>query len=100
MNEQFSSVLARLWKKLATELAPIYTLLFEASLDQGIILDEWKTANVVPIFKKGDKSKPENYRPISLTSITCKTVEHVVSSIIMAQMDRHTILTDAQHGFR
>jgi hypothetical protein len=100
LNEQFFSVLARLLKELATELAPIYTLLFQASLDQGIIPDEWKTANVVPIFKKGDKSKPENYRPVSLTSITCNTLEHIVSSTIMAHMDRHTILTDAQHGFR
>ena len=56
---------ARLLKELASELAPIYTLLFQASLDQGIIPDEWKSANVVPIYKKGDRSKPENYRPRS-----------------------------------
>ena len=85
--------------RLASELAPIYTLLFQASLDQGIIPDEWKSANVVPIYKKGDRSKPENYRPVSLTSITCKTLEHIVSSTIMKHMDHHSILTDAQHGF-
>ena len=54
----------------------------------------------MPIFKKGDRSKPENYRPVSLTSITCKTLEHIVSSTIMSHMDSHYILTDAQHGFR
>ena len=73
---------------------------FQASLDQGIIPDEWKSANVVPIYKKGDRSKPENYRSVSLTSITCKTLEHEVSSSIMKHLDSHSILTDAQHGFR
>ena len=55
---------------------------------------------MVPIFKKVDKSKPEIYIPVSMTSIKCKTLEPIVSSTIMAHMDRHTILTDAQHGFR
>ena len=91
---------ARLLKELASELAPIYTLLFQASLDQGIIPDEWKSANVVPIYKKGDKSKSENYRPISLISITCKTLEHIVSSTIMKNMDPNSILPDAQQGFQ
>ena len=59
---------ARLLKALASELAPIYTFLFQTSLDQGIIPDEWKSANVVPIYKKGDRNKPENF----LTSIKCK----------------------------
>ena len=91
---------ARLLKVLASELAPIYTFFFQVSLDQGLIPEEWKKASVVPIFKKGEKSKPENYRPVSLTSITCKTLEHIVSSTIMSHMDSHYILTDAQHGFR
>ena len=38
-------------------------------MDQGIIPDDWKTVNVVPIFKKGDHSKAENYRPVSLTVV-------------------------------
>ena len=90
----------RLLKELARELAPIYALLFQASLDQGTVPDSWKTANVVPIYKKGDKNKAENYRPVSLTSITCKTLEHIISSSIMSHLDKYSILTDAQHGFR
>ena len=60
---------------------------------------QWKSVNVVPIYMKGDKSKPENYRPVSLSSITCTTLEHSVSSTIMKHMGRHSILTNAQHGF-
>jgi len=66
---------ARLLKEAATELTPVFTLLFQASVDQGIP-DDWKTANVVPMFKKGDRSKAENYRSVSLTSIACKALEH------------------------
>ena len=81
-------------------MAHIYSFLFQASLDQGVVPPDWKTANVVPLFKKGDKSKAENYRPISLTSITCKVLEHVVFSNIMSHFDKFKVLDDAQHGFR
>ena len=57
-----------------------------------------QSANVAPIFKKGDRSKAANYRPVSLTCICCKLLEHIVSSNIMQHFDN--ILTDAQHGFR
>ena len=90
----------RLLKICAHELVDVYQILFQASLDQGIVPPDWKGANVVPLFKKGDKSKAENYRPISLTSISCKILEHVVHSNIMGHLDRFNILDDAQHGFR
>ncbi|KAK3083817.1 hypothetical protein FSP39_003606 [Pinctada imbricata] len=78
----------------------MFQLFFQASLDQGQLPKEWKTANVVPIFKKGEKTRAENYRPVSLTSVTCKMLEHIVCSSIMGHLDRHGILHDAQHGFR
>ena len=49
---------ARLLKELNNELSPIFTILFQASLNQGKVPQDWKLANVTPLFKKGDKSRP------------------------------------------
>ncbi|XP_071479519.1 uncharacterized protein [Diadema antillarum] len=91
---------ARLLKETADELAPALCLLFNATLHQGKVPQDWKTANVTPVFKKGDKHKPDNYRPISLTSIICKTVEHIIHSQIMRHLDTHGLLAESQFGFR
>eukprot|EP00745_Piridium_sociabile_P038619 TRINITY_DN7074_c0_g1_i3.p1 TRINITY_DN7074_c0_g1~~TRINITY_DN7074_c0_g1_i3.p1 ORF type:complete len:816 (+),score=128.54 TRINITY_DN7074_c0_g1_i3:312-2759(+) len=90
----------RLLKELALELSPVLTVFFQASLDQGIIPSDWKKAEVVPIFKKGDRNKAANYRPVSLTAVICKTLEHIISSSVRRHLEAHNILTDAQHGFR
>ena len=90
----------RLLKEASYEIAPIITLLFQASLKQGTLPKDWLKANMVPAFKKGDRGKPENYRPISLTSVLCKIMEHIVHSQIMKHFENYSILTDAQHGFR
>ena len=91
---------SRFLKEMASPITPALPLIFQASLEQGQILDEWKTANVAPIFKKGDKSKPSNYRPVSLASICCKVIEHILHSHIMKFFEQHHILSDSQHGFR
>ena len=67
---------ARILKEVADEIAPAMTLLFQASLVQGCIPSEWSEALVIPIFKKGERNKASNYRPVSLTSIACKCLEH------------------------
>ena len=69
------------------------------SLDSGLVPKDWKVSLVVPIFKKGDKHQPANYRPVSLTSITCKLLEHIMHSNIMQHFDNHNVLCDNQHGF-
>ena len=76
------------------------TLIFQRSLDTGIVPEESRKAWIVPIYKKGDKHLPGNCRPVSLTSITCKVLEHVICSSIMSHFDQHNILCDNQHGFR
>ena len=90
----------RLLKTVATQISPAFTTFFQASLNQGYLPKSWKDANVVPIFKKGDKSRASNYRPVSLTSVSCKILEHILCSAIMKHLERHRILSDAQHGFR
>ena len=68
----------KLFKEIAFELSPSLTLLFTSSLKQGRSPDDWKIASVTTIFKKGNSSDPTNYRPVSLTSMCCKTLEHIV----------------------
>ena len=65
---------ARVLKEAAGELAPALTLIFNCSYQQGKIPDDWRHAIVSPIYKSGknDRSKPVNYRPISLTCHCCK----------------------------
>jgi hypothetical protein len=87
-------------KAAAEEIAPILTGIFQKSLDTGIVPQDWKDATIVPAFKKGDKHLASNYRPISLTSISCKVMEHIIHSSVMRHFDNYSVLTDNQHGFR
>ena len=91
---------ARILKEAAPEIAPTLRLIFKKSDETGTLPDDWKTANVSAIYKKGDKKDPENYRPVSLTSICCKVLEHILCSNISKHLDKHNILSDNQHGFR
>jgi len=73
--------------------------LFRASLTAGKLPNAWKVATVSPIFKKGSRSDVSNYRPISLTSICCKTMEKLVREALLKHMMHNNFLSDYQHGF-
>lgn len=75
-------------------------MIFTQSYVSGILPEEWKKALVSPVFKKDDKSLPNNYRPISLTYISCKIMEHVLCSHLSNHLQINNILTPHQHGFR
>jgi hypothetical protein len=66
------NVAPTLLKECAIELSPSLSMLFQASLKQGSVPSDWKSAMITPLFKKGDRSKASNYRPVSLTSICSK----------------------------
>ena len=72
----------RVLKELATELGPVFAHLFQQSMDTGEIPKEWSLANICPLFKKSDRSLACNYRPVSLTCVLCKLLEHIVCSNI------------------
>ena len=65
-------------KDLKDQVAPILTKIYTKSIETGTIPKDWKHANVAPAFKKGKRYKAENYRPISLTCICCKLMEHTM----------------------
>ena len=91
---------ARLLKNLASEIAPVLTAIFKQSISTGALPSDWTKALISPVFKKGNRSDPANYRPVSLTCISCKLMEHVLCTHIRSHLDRHGIITPVQHGFR
>jgi len=80
--------------------SPILAEIFRQSLRDGVIPSIWKNADVAPVFKKGGRDTAENYRPISLTCVCCKILEHIISSHIGHHLDQYGILSPYQHGFR
>ena len=90
----------RLLRELHAELAPAFTLLFQTSYESGALPASWKAAWITPVFKKGDKCVASNYRPVSLTCVSCKLLEHILCSQIRGYLDQHGILSPLQHGFR
>ena len=89
-------------KYCAAEISPILQLIFTQSLDTGQLPSDWLRANICPVFKRGNRSTPSNYRPISLTSSCCKVFEHIIFHSIMDHVRLNNILIDNQHayGFR
>ena len=86
-------------KNTVNEIALMLTHLFQQSLTRSTLPTAWKYAYVSPTFKKGNKSDPKNYRPVSLTSLICKMMEHIVVSQIMKHLQSY-ILSEVQYGFR
>ena len=74
------SVPARFLKETATEFAPALSAFSTQSLNEATLPKDWSQANITPIYKKGSRYQPENYRPVSLTCICRKVMEHVISS--------------------
>ena len=90
----------RFLKETADNISYPITVIFNKSLSEGILPNEWKLANVTSIFKSGDKTKSSNYRPISITSILCRMLESIIKSAIMEHCKDSNLFTDSQYGFR
>jgi len=90
----------RILKELASYLAPVLSAIFNQSLDSETLPRDWKSANITPVFKKGNRNLASNYRPVSLVSVACKLLEHCVVRHVLSHFDKYNVLTPLQHGFR
>ena len=86
-------------KESAGSIAPALLLIYRKSYSKGVVPEDWRMANVTPIFKKGSKFKPENYRPVSLTSIVCKVMESILKDQIVNHLSINDLIKPTQHGF-
>ena len=91
---------ARILKECKKEISIPLSIIFAKSIHETDLPDDWKNANIVPIFKKGDKSCVENHRPVSLTSLVCKIFESIMRDDIVCFLDQTNIIKEFQHGFR
>ena len=87
-------------KETASSVCIPLSIIFNESLETGETPEDWRNANVTPIFKKGCRNDPANYRPVSLTSQVCKVLESVVKEKIFEHLERNNLLSEEQHGFR
>ena len=74
--------------------------IFNKSSETGIIPADWKSATVTTIHKTGNRQEPGNYRPISLTSVICETMERLIKLKIITHLEGNNLIHDSQHGFR
>ena len=81
--------------------APSLCRLFNLSLQQGIVPQVFKSANITPIPKPRKDANPvENYQSISLTPILSKLLETIVQQQLLGHIDQDDLFHDAQYGFR
>jgi hypothetical protein len=81
-------------------MIPYLARLLDVTVNNAAIPRDWKKAIVVPIYKGCDRSLVSNYRPVSLTSVVCKRMEHVIASYLRKIWDKNDWLFDGHHGFR
>ncbi len=77
----------------------LHPQIFNSTLSQHQLPSAWKEAIISPIFKKGDRCKPENYRPVSLTCIASKLIESFIRDHILQHMKLNNLLSSKQFGF-
>ncbi|KAF1676790.1 hypothetical protein FQV07_0001317, partial [Pygoscelis papua] len=89
----------RVLRELAEELAKPLSIIYQQSWLTGEVLDDWRLANVTPIYKKGRKEDPGNYRPVSLTSVPGKIMEPFILRALTRQVRDNQGIRPSQHGF-
>ena len=90
-----------LWalKETADSICIPLSILYSRSLDTGVLPDGWKRGHVTPVYKRGGHSCPNNYRPITLTSVVGKILESIIRDHVFVHLISRNLLSPQQHGF-
>ncbi|GAB0182821.1 mitochondrial enolase superfamily member 1 [Grus japonensis] len=88
----------RVLRELADVIARPLSIIFKRSWRTGEVPEDWRKANVTPVFKKGKKEDPGNYRPVSLTSIPGKVMEQLILGVIDKIVKQKEVIRSGQHA--
>ncbi|GAB0182338.1 mitochondrial enolase superfamily member 1 [Grus japonensis] len=89
----------RVLKELADVMAGPLSIIYQRSWESGEVPADWKLANVIPIYKKGVREDPGNYRPVSLISVPGKIMEKIILGATERHLKNNAIIRHSQHGF-
>ena len=93
----------KVWSKVLHDMADLLagplTIIYNKLMEEGNVPDIWRLANVCPVFKKGAKGDPANYRPVSLTCVVGKVMESLIRDTMVEHLEKHNLIRDSQHGF-
>ena len=85
-------------RELASEICIPLSMLFNQSMKEGAH-ETWLKGVISPIFKKGKRCDPGNYRPVSITAVLSKVMESLIRDALVSHMMKHNLFADQQHGF-
>jgi len=89
----------RVQRELTDVIAEPLSIISERSWRTGEVPEDWRKANVIPVFKKGKKEDPGSYRPVSLTSVPARVMEQLILDVISKQLEEKKVIRSSQHGF-
>ena len=78
-------------RECAEAVAKPPAMIYQKSFDEGVVPENWKEANVSPVFKKGKRADAGNYRPVSLTSVPCKVMESIVRDTLLHYFEKQDL---------
>ena len=93
-------IFARLLRECADLIADPMCSIFNQSIRSGIFPQEWKCAKVIPLFKEGNHSDLNNYRPISIVPIVAKVFERIIYDQVYGYLTENNLISSQQSGFR